>query len=76
MLLYGKSEDEIYAEVENVLGLNNDIVFVLNDVGSGIVPNSALARQFVDISGRVSQLVASGCDEVWFCVAGLKTRMK
>ncbi|MDQ1339283.1 MAG: adenosylcobinamide kinase / adenosylcobinamide-phosphate guanylyltransferase [Campylobacterota bacterium] len=76
MLFYKKTHDEIYNEIKKTMELENDIVFVLNDVTSGIIPDNALAREFVDISGNVSQIVASACDEVWFCIAGLKTRIK
>lgn len=76
MLFYKKTHDEIYSEIKKTIKLKNDIVFVLNDVGSGIIPENTLAREFVDISGNVSQIVANACDEVWFCIAGLKTRLK
>lgn len=76
MLYYGVDEAAIDAEIEKVLGLEGDLVFVLNDVGSGIIPDNALARRFVDLSGRISQRVAAACDEVYFCIAGLERRMK
>jgi len=76
MLYYGKDEAAIDAEIEKLLELPNDLVFVLNDVGSGIIPDNALARQFVDLSGRIAQKIAASCDEVYFCIAGLERRMK
>lgn len=76
MLYYGADEAAIDAEIDRILKLKNDLVFVLNDVGSGIIPDNALARQFVDLSGRVAQKLAAVCDEVYFCIAGLEKRMK
>lgn len=76
MLYYGGDEAAIDAEIDRILGLEKDLVFVLNDVGSGIIPDNALARQFVDLSGRIAQRIAAACDEVYFCIAGLERRMK
>ena len=76
MLYYKKDEADIISELKNILTLKNDIIFVINDVSSGIIPDNALARRFIDISGRVAQLSAEACDEVYFCVAGLSLKMK
>lgn len=76
MLYHGFSKEDIYAQIDALLALDRDIVFVLNDVGSGIIPDNALARAFVDISGIASQKLAQGCDEVYHCIAGIATRIK
>ncbi len=51
-------------------------VLVISEVGLGIVPESALARRFRDLSGRCAQCVAAAADQVFFCVAGLARRIK
>lgn len=76
MLYHEKSYDDIEAEINAVLALERDIVFVINDVSSGIIPDNKLAREFVDVSGRISQIVASGCDEVYHVIAGISSRIK
>ena len=76
MLYHKKSHDDIFKELDLVLSLPNEIVFVLNDVGSGIIPDNALAREFVDLSGKVSQKIAQACDEVYLVTAGLQQRLK
>jgi adenosylcobinamide kinase/adenosylcobinamide-phosphate guanylyltransferase len=76
MLFHDRSEEEILEHIDTVLALPNDIVFVHNDVGSGIIPDNALARRFADLSGVVAQRIAAECDEVYHCVAGLATRIK
>ena len=76
MLHYGKSEAEIMDELRKTLELEQNIVFVLNEVGCGIIPDNALAREFIDISGRVGQVLAAACDEVYLCAVGLSMRMK
>ena len=63
-------------ELEAVLKLDKEIVFVLNDVGNGVIPDNKLAREFVDISGKLSQLIAQNCDEVYHTIAGISTRIK
>lgn len=70
------SEQKILQELEAVLQLPVDLVLVHNEVGFGIIPDNALARQFVDLSGKAAQLMAHYCDEVYFCSAGLALRMK
>jgi adenosylcobinamide kinase / adenosylcobinamide-phosphate guanylyltransferase len=52
------------------------VVLVTNEVGLGIVPDNALARQFRDAAGIMNQMVAQAADEVEFVVAGLPMRMK
>ncbi len=52
------------------------VVWVSNEVGSGIVPANALARRFADLQGMANQRLAAECDTVHFCVAGLSIRIK
>ena len=52
------------------------IVFVSNEVGLGIVPDNALAREFRDRAGRLNQAVAAIANRVVFMVAGLPMVLK
>jgi adenosylcobinamide kinase / adenosylcobinamide-phosphate guanylyltransferase len=52
------------------------VLLVSNEVGSGIVPASALARRFQDEQGRLNQDVAAGCDRVTLVVAGIAMPVK
>lgn len=52
------------------------IVMVSNEVGSGIVPASALARRFQDEQGRLNQLLAALCEHVTWVVAGIAVPIK
>ena len=70
------SEEKIFVEINNLLALENDIIFVQNEVGMGIVPVNSLAREFIDLSGKISQILAESCDEVNLCVAGLLVKLK
>ena len=76
MLHHGFTQEDIFKQIEKILGLENDLVFVLNDVGSGVIPDNALAREFADLSGVAAQFIAEGCDEVYHCVAGIASKIK
>lgn len=75
-LYHGGSDADILDELEAVMRLPRALVLVLNEVGLGVIPDNALARRFVDLSGKAAQLMAGYCDEVYFCSAGLALRMK
>jgi len=76
LIYYGVSDEAILAELETIMNLDKDIVFVLNDIGSGVIPDNVLARRFVDLSGKASQIIASKCDEVYHVIAGIQRRIK
>jgi len=52
------------------------MVLVSNEVGSGIVPENALARRFRDHQGRLNQRLAARADRVVLVVAGLPLTVK
>ena len=56
--------------------LTGPVVLVSSEVGLGIVPDNALARQFRDHAGRLNQLVAARCQRVVFVAAGLPMLLK
>lgn len=51
-------------------------VLVTNEVGCGIVPENALARQFRDLAGTLNQQVAARAAEVYWMVFGVPMRVK
>ncbi|MDP7151084.1 MAG: bifunctional adenosylcobinamide kinase/adenosylcobinamide-phosphate guanylyltransferase [Paracoccaceae bacterium] len=52
------------------------VVFVTNEVGSGIVPENRLAREFRDAAGALNQRVADACAEVYLAVSGQALKVK
>ncbi|MGE5506249.1 MAG: bifunctional adenosylcobinamide kinase/adenosylcobinamide-phosphate guanylyltransferase [Actinomycetota bacterium] len=52
------------------------VVLVSNEVGMGLVPETALGRAFRDHQGRVNQAVAETCRRVVFVAAGLPLILK
>jgi adenosylcobinamide kinase / adenosylcobinamide-phosphate guanylyltransferase len=53
-----------------------EIIIVSNEVGTGIVPESASARLFRDEQGWINQAVAAECDAAFLVVAGLPLQLK
>jgi len=76
MLYHKFGFNDMLKELKKLFTLQNDIVFVFNDVGSSIVANNKLAREFVNISGKLAQYIASECDEVYHNIAGISTKIK
>jgi adenosylcobinamide kinase / adenosylcobinamide-phosphate guanylyltransferase len=63
--------------LEDALGRRvGPVVLVSNEVGSGIVPDNALARRFRDLQGRLNQRMAARADRVALVVAGLPLMLK
>jgi adenosylcobinamide kinase/adenosylcobinamide-phosphate guanylyltransferase len=52
------------------------VVLVANEVGSGIVPDNALARRFQDLQGILNQRIAARASHVVLMVAGLPLQVK
>ena len=52
------------------------VVMVSNDVGSGIVPDNAVARRFRDLQGVLNQRIAAKASRVVLMVAGLPLVVK
>jgi adenosylcobinamide kinase / adenosylcobinamide-phosphate guanylyltransferase len=76
------SEGDVQMETEDFLdALGNlrggsSFFVVANEVGMGIVPENALARQFRDIAGKMNQQVAQVADEVFLVAAGIPVKIK
>lgn len=55
---------------------NGSVIFVINEVGLGIVPENPLSRRFRDLSGRCSQSIAQWADQVTLVCCGLPMHLK
>ena len=55
---------------------SHDVILVSNEVGMGLVPDTALGRQFRDAQGRLNQIIAARAARVVFVAAGLPLVMK
>jgi uroporphyrin-III C-methyltransferase / precorrin-2 dehydrogenase / sirohydrochlorin ferrochelatase len=52
------------------------VVAVSNEIGSGVVPETASGRRFRDELGRLNARIAAASDEVWLCTAGIARRLR
>jgi adenosylcobinamide kinase/adenosylcobinamide-phosphate guanylyltransferase len=52
------------------------VILVSNELGSGTVPEAAVARAFRDVHGILNQAAAEAADEVILTVAGLPLHLK
>ena len=59
-----------------IAGCAAQIVVVSNEVGHGIVPDNALARQFRNAQGRLNQMLAADAELVVQVIAGLPQVLK
>jgi adenosylcobinamide kinase/adenosylcobinamide-phosphate guanylyltransferase len=71
---------DLTAELERLItalqSATAPIVIVSNEVGLGIVPDNALARQFRDIQGRANMQIAAIADRAVLIAAGLPLVLK
>ena len=64
-------------EVADVAGrIRPTVIFVSNEVGSGIVPDNPLARSYRDLAGRANQILAQAAEAVYLVVAGYPVEIK
>jgi adenosylcobinamide kinase / adenosylcobinamide-phosphate guanylyltransferase len=74
------ADADLEKETERLAGVlahrSGPLVLVTNEVGSGIVPDNALARRFRDAQGRLNQRMAALADRVVLVVAGLPLVVK
>jgi len=75
-----REEDRALPEFESFLARAEDLavpfVLVSDEVGLGVVPESATGRNFRDQLGLVNQRAAAAAVEVHLCVAGVGVRIK
>lgn len=71
-----KVEDRIPHLVRAVGSAPGSIILVSNEVGSGVVPDNRLARQFRDLAGAANQAVAAAAERVVWVVAGIPVHVK
>ncbi len=71
---------EVDVEIQNLLSTikacSGEIIFVSNEVGFGIIPENAMAREFRDHSGLLHQKLAAAAKNVILMVAGIPLIVK
>ncbi len=69
-------DTEISALTALMPNLAGPVVFVSNEVGMGLVPETALGRNFRDHQGRLNQRIAQVANTVSFIAAGYPLSLK
>ncbi len=76
-LMFADRIGEIDALVDAARATLITVIFVSNEVGSGIVPTDhSLSREFRDQAGILNQRIASIAGEVYFMIFGIPRRIK
>lgn len=80
LMMAGFSDTKIIKDMKEVLRkikkLNRKVFIVSNEVGGGVVPETAEGRRFRDIVGTLNQIITKKSDEVYLTVAGLPLKLK
>jgi adenosylcobinamide kinase/adenosylcobinamide-phosphate guanylyltransferase len=80
LLARGAQEPEIVARVDTLIDATSKVpfhvIFVTNEVGMGVHPESAIGRLFRDVAGRMHQRLAHHADEVYFAALGMVLRLR
>ncbi len=53
-----------------------EVILVSNEVGLGIMPANAMARNYADLAGRCNQVIAKHADKVVFVSCGIGITLK
>ena len=69
-------KSEVSRLVECLVKQQQPIILVTNEVGSGIIPENKLARQFSDIVGETNSIIARNVDAVFLVVSGVSLKIK
>ena len=62
--------------IDSILDSDATVVMVTNEVGSGIVPNNRLAREYRDLAGLANQMLAEAAEKVYLVVSGIPVDIK
>ena len=77
LIFHDEDIDAATQELITVLNERSDpVVLVTNEVGSGIIPENALARRFCDEAGRLNQTISQIADEVYVSISGIPLQIK
>jgi len=68
--------DEMDRLIKAISEQGSDLVMVTNEIGSGLVPQTAEARRFRDMAGELNQMVAQTASQVYVSVSGIPVKIK
>lgn len=68
--------DEITQLIDCMNNSEASFIVVTNEVGTGLIPTSAMARLYRDLLGKANQMLGQHVDRVYLMVAGLPLQVK
>lgn len=75
----GRGEKAVYDAIDALVAAwratGRRVVAVTNEVGQGVVPDTAAGRRFRDVMGRLNGRIAAETEDVRLCVAGRVTQL-
>ena len=71
-----EAEQAIDALIQAIKEQKDPVIFVTNEVGMGIVPETKLARTFRDLAGWVNQKIAAEVEQVYLIISGQIVKVK
>jgi adenosylcobinamide kinase/adenosylcobinamide-phosphate guanylyltransferase len=79
-LMKNLNRDKILSHIKKIIKAikksKSKTIVVSNEVGSGIVPNNKLSREYRDVLGRANQMFALAADEFYLMFAGIPINIK
>ena len=79
-LVGGEKEKTILDRVQKIVNIikngRSTVIIISNEVGSGLIPDNKLGREFRDIAGFCNQIVAAGSDEAYLIISGIPIQIK
>ncbi len=73
---YAVAREKIDALLDAARRFDGTVIFVTNEVGSGIVPENHLSREYRDVAGIVNQWVGAAAEEVYLVSCGIPVNIK
>jgi adenosylcobinamide kinase / adenosylcobinamide-phosphate guanylyltransferase len=67
---------EVDVLIEELRARRCHTIIVTNEVGMGVVPESALGRMFRDLAGRAHQALSREADQIYFAMLGTLLRIR
>lgn len=76
LLIEEKLNDEIVGILDSIKAKDINFVFVSNEIGMGLIADSALNRYYSKLLGEINKKIARVADEVYLVVSGIQIRIK
>jgi len=76
ILNYKNNLKKLKKDIKKILSKNANIIFILNNINSTVIPINKFSRKFIDINGIIGQYLAKNCKKVYKIEFGLSKKIK